>query len=703
MQLPPNLPKSLQFLDTFYEPASSAYQKACWLLSDFHALKWSYTFEFTQPMEIDWDVELEDGKSLTHESHSELWASFKYFLVASTHSHLGIDTEANANVTQYRRFCAATKVIDYLLINSSSLELAKYGLGVLTSSDLKSMLNNIASNSDTAESIYSWSDTLSHFCDQLIKSTPDEDLARTLEKIPELTNTDSEYLDGYNLELPPESLAAARAALYINNFYVRNAKWGFSPNSLKLSEILYRNTISGRHTSKPSIPVFTYRPDKVAFVREMPGARVTTIKHKKMMSSKVKELQSVIYNLGVLHELGLPAPAHSDLSKFLSSEIDLSEEGRFRTLPADIVFEAFANAIEYHIEHGEKIADAFCTVVEYCTENDLALTAISDSTLMTLVGKDMTDFGIKKLGLSSRSKSGLTYPATRDVKLDIREHFKLLRANTGLLEALTIYIGSVQLVVGALMARRQGELIDLHTSDCLDHTQRWLLFYNRKSSRSLFGLRQREARPIEPIAVQMINTLIKMQQRLLKAGYIDNMMGLFAVPALAGYGKMLPSTNNLFNRNLDLVCDYFQTSCNSQGERYYIRQHQLRRFFAMLFFHSCSFGGIDTLRWMLGHTDIMHIYRYITETVDGAVLRGAKAQHIAEQIHHDGIGAFEDLGALLKAKYGTQDFILSDAEELEEEIAALMKSGEVTVEPEFFTDQDGQHMKMLVKVTAKCT
>ncbi|OSN76533.1 hypothetical protein BV352_05434 [Pseudomonas syringae pv. actinidiae] len=39
--------------------------------------------------------------------------------------------------------------------------------------------------------------------------------------------------------------------------------------------------------------------------------------------------------------------------------------------------------------------------------------------------------------------------------------------------------------------------------------------------------------------------------------------------------------------------------------RYYIRPHQLRRFFAMVFFNSSGDDKIHAIAWMLGHTNVL--------------------------------------------------------------------------------------------------
>ncbi|TON99656.1 integrase, partial [Vibrio parahaemolyticus] len=91
-----------------------------------------------------------------------------------------------------------------------------------------------------------------------------------------------------------------------------------------------------------------------------------------------------------------------------------------------------------------------------------------------------------------------------------------------------------------------------------------------------------------------------------------------------------------YNAHLDNLCDYLETDLveyyNGEYRRNYVRQHQLRRFFAMAFFWSKGFDGMDALRWMLGHSDIEHLYHYISESETGAVLNGAKASVIVRGV-----------------------------------------------------------------------
>ena len=116
----------------------------------------------------------------------------------------------------------------------------------------------------------------------------------------------------------------------------------------------------------------------------------------------------------------------------------------------------------------------------------------------------------------------------------------------------------------------------------------------------------------------------------------------------------------------------------------------------MAFFWGNGFGSMDTLRWFLGHTDVQHLYHYITESTEGNVLKSVKAQYVYEDLDSQ-----EDLKDLLVKKYGTNNFSLIEREVLEDYIEDLIEEKTVEVEPEFFNDDNGQNYKILVKVKGK--
>jgi hypothetical protein len=217
-----------------------------------------------------------------------------------------------------------------------------------------------------------------------------------------------------------------------------------------------------------------------------------------------------------------------------------------------------------------------------------------------------------------------------------------------------------------------------------------------KSSRGLKGLRARNARPIDPLAAEMVQTLIDFQKELIEIGFIDHHLPLFSSPGVIGTSSLTPCDVYLYYKNIDLFCDYFEVERDGQGRRYYIRQHQLRRFFALVFLH-CGYGAnAGILQWMFGHTDPAHIWNYITEELPGKELRNTLAQAVSEQMTTGGTTHYTDVIDLIEGKFGTRNVSVMDPEKLAGYFDFLMESGQMTMEPIFLESDTGFRVEILV-------
>jgi len=687
----------LDFLEPFLIPLEESYRAAIWLLNDFDAEVWRYDFGYGEPFELDWRVPLADGTLLTDKVNAQLLVCLKYFLTACTRNSHGYQEETNNLKGQQRMsFIRACQIIDLLLINSKRYELITHGLAGLTEGNLIEILERIGSHPSTAESIYNWTVSLRTYCLNVLKEYSHSEITAVLDKIPEIQVITNEQTDDDELDLPTDIVPAIRACLYLKGYYRSHKDYGNAPNTVRLSEEIYTNCLWGKNQSKPTPAILAFNTDKSLFTREHPGVSVRTGLREKLRDQTYVAYRLTLYKIGILHEIGLPAPPLEALQAAEAFMPDLSTKGRFRTLPSQMVFKALEQGIDLYFDHGEKIINAFCRVALACRKRKISPSTLTNAQLQEIVGAEMREFGIKQYSLSIRSTANGDFQG--NVKGTREEYYPQLRNNAGLVETLCVYVGAVQLTVGLLMARRVSEIVELQADKCLDDSEQWLIFKAAKSTRHLFGIRQTQARPIEPVAVDMIKSLIRMQKILKRIGYISDFKKLFSTPNMTGAAALTESSSTSFNRNLDLFCDYFETPTNQAGERYYIRQHQLRRFFAMLFFYGSSFGRLDTLQWMLGHTDPAHVWNYITETLDGAVLAGVGAQFVAEQIHFEGTEDYADLAGLISERFGVHDFGLIDTALLEDHILDLMNEGLVEIEPEFLPDHTGKTFKVVARL-----
>ena len=243
------LPSELNFLDAFFVDPTKKLQRADWLKSNFHDKIWLYDFNHKTDKVLDWNIELEDGTLLTDWKNNDLLSGLKYMLTSSTEKIAGGGAESNSIRTQQVKFARAVHVVDYLLLHSADFELAKYGLAGLSTNNLKSILTTLTQHSDSSESVYGWRKRVSSYCLDLLKSTNKYLINQTLAAIPEMRLITPDQEDENELDVEFDLIPKFRAALYLKDYYRKGTESWHSPNSLMLSEHIYKRNFKRQFKS----------------------------------------------------------------------------------------------------------------------------------------------------------------------------------------------------------------------------------------------------------------------------------------------------------------------------------------------------------------------------------------------------------------------------------------------------------------------
>lgn len=337
----------------------------------------------------------------------------------------------------------------------------------------------------------------------------------------------------------------------------------------------------------------------------------------------------------------------------------------------------------------------------------------------------------------------------KDKYSDQSAYLLSLRANESLYEMYRITLGCFQVIVGSLTSKRQGEILDLDVGDCLEPMVDPNIPGNENIAYCMRYLaRKTGARGVKEIAligithniVKMIWDFIKFHNELAKMNLVSNQGQLLkkALHRNLAFSDLTPAS---YNDVIDTVCDYFETPTivlNGVPHRYYVRQHQLRRFCALAFYHADQHGRIEVIQHLLGHSDPEHAYHYISDTVPGAVLLEAKAQRITEEVLSgiNGIAGLNSVKAYLLETFQSSDILLkttkefnADYEELIaekifsasetadyftrqswifQEVAKMLDSKFIDLQPEFFTyfdpvDGEIKTFKLFIKLSENLT
>lgn len=685
-------PKGLEFLETYVSSRRKPLRAAPWLHSSYDDPVW--ITNSSHVLTFDWSIPLGTaGDLLTNERHQQLWTVFRSWLLLQT------DLAHNSGrilspISIYNRLRHTGVWIDYFLLHADRLSLPEHGLMALSENDFKAALAIVGSRACVLDSIYDWPNRLTRFLRGKIEHFSNEDLRSTLAAQP-LLELPSD-VDCPVTQLDACEIVKARAWLWANGYY------GASSSSE------YRYAVRKERLVREAVPAITrawgrFRaPVELALgpdhycLRERSRAPVVSSLADRMSVKRYEMYRGVLHSLGALQSRGCAVP------KVCGTQVDvhpdslkLKDNGRYRSLPFEIVLYGLRRAIEFALEHGDHLVTSFLSVAKLAANEGTSVAVLDQRhSIGHWLDPATVRMGVKSWSIEPTS-AGAGVITNAPKVLSRTEYYTALRHNEGLYECLRVLYGAIQMTIGLLVARRQGELIDLRAGTCLDKSRTRLVFHNRKSG--VIGIRAVETRPIPPLGVRLIGMLERLNEGMVNAGLIEKEGPIFAMPAWTGSSLMTSSSTYTFNAALDMFCDYVEIPCNADGERYYIRQHQLRRFFAMTFFWCSGLDHLDTLRWFLGHTDLAHVYNYITAQTPGDVLRGVKAEWAAEAASRHAPET-ASLVTFLLASYGTEQFLLLDQEALTSHIDDLLSEGKVNIEPEFL--DGGREYRILVKVTA---
>lgn len=684
----------LSFLERVFDARIESYKSSPFLHSSFEADFWRYDFgsvgKKSSPIEIDFNIRLLDSSLLTDSQNASLLNLFKYWLNCSIHPDSSTISASYSAATARHTITKNLQCIDYFLLNGTHFHVHRSGLSAVLTDDMRAFADRFFSEPNNAFSVYEWDTRLTKFCLDGVSNYGRQRLTDFIEANPNLEldalvtpEPDEDWFD-----IHPDLLPLVKAFFWLEGFYCSGRG---SPSSKKIAAKIYGEaTLWGAKSPKPMPNVLRMAEGRPR--REFPAAPVQNRWKGSMAPTNVQISKRVIRALDLLRDknfdqANLPLPTHEAVCAFSSFDVS-PVSNRFATVPSSVILEHIRNAIELHLELSQPILKSVESMLgalaSHTPDGQKRLPLKLSDYLSTDEFVKCLDSKVRDLGVI---RWGVPNPRS--------DFFQALRSNESLGYLVRIYFGAVALVLGAIMARRDGELKELEAGRCLDKTGSFLIFRKAKSSRGIYGLRDEVARPIDRLAADMVETLESIQNSLVKNGFIDVKQRLFDCISIFNPNILLSLDKYPHNyyQCVDLFCDYFESPCNAVGQRYYIRQHQLRRFFALSFFWGSGFGGMDTLRWFLGHSDPEHLYQYITESSPGKVLIHAKSQYLAETINDQA-----DLQSLIAQRYGAREFLILEADELEFYIAELLENGAVTLEPDFFEDNEGKKYKLVVSV-----
>lgn len=723
-----------------------------WLKSNFDDPTWVINFGGKDKV-IKWDsIILDDDLNLTSLKHQKLLNAFKYWITAIDIPHENGGQLIKSGTAQ-RKCSNIIILINAILLHSKELNLARFHLQNTTKNFWLNVFVNFANKGNVVEGLYEATQQTKLLIEKNIKDIQQSEVDAFVKMFPYLKTTLSNEDKWLNLTQSDRQRACFW--LYQEGYYYAKNQLDPQGYGQVLTDLLFEGRMLVEGTRFKLFPELSLRePLRASEFKAVENQDISEGMNIASIQSYLDSLRLIYTNLNRT-DASQPAIFSSPLSvRIIQDEITLKKGGRTRTLPPCFAFNLMRQCYEFTKENQDLILKSTLDVLkegaaksvrpnsnhlrprsrekEYIHEIHKDMPASErgywlESEGVCCVDSSLLDKGIKQVSI---------------IKNGAPNQFQRVRNNESLFDLYSVLQGAVQVLTGAIMARRQDEMISLKSHGNLipnidphleeNKGKEYSLNFKVKKS-GVGGKKSTNAtinRPIPTSIAKFVWQLEQFNLKISKAGLNKEALSLFN-NLNSSHCKLSKSNVGSFNTHLDTVCDYFETDLvrydNGEYRRNYVRQHQLRRFFAMCFFWSKGFDGMDSLRWMLGHTDMEHLYRYISESESGAVLNGAKASVILRGVidKKSELAKLENIdkveSAIAKrlglAEHGSISLsTVSEAVEdyddesyktvphisqikaeqaIENEIIQLLEDDIVTLEPEFFTikNEDGEDVR----------
>lgn len=722
-----------------------------WLKSDFEAPIWVVNFGGKDKF-IKWNsIILDDDLNLTSPKHQNLLNAFKYW-IAAIDSPQENGGKLIKTSTAQRKCSDVIVLINAILLHSKELNLSQYHLRNVNEDFWLNILVSIVNGNGVADGVYEVTKRTSSLIETIIKDIQQSEVDAFIDKFPYLkkTLTSEEKL----LDLTQSDRQKACFWLYHNrrDFYYDGSAFIPKGRNSTLASLLFgdKALIANIHLKK--FPELELRePVRITEFKAVENCNRHEGISENVIKDNISSINLIYTNLN-REDASQPTIFSSPLTvQRIKELVILKRIGRTRTLPPQFIFNLIRQCYDFTKEKQDLILNSTLVALKegitkstntgtnpirpnHSSKNfvpeihgDMPHTERGywfENEAIQCVDSSLLNKGVKQVAIF-RNRSP--------------HRFQRIRNNESLFELFNVLQGAVQTLTGAVMARRQDEMVLLKSHGNLvpnvnphlkenEDTEFSLMFRVKKSG--VGGKNSINATICRPIPTSIARFIWNLEQFNLKAkraGLNKGELSLFnnlnsshcALSKITGVG---------FNRHLDAACDYFETDLvkydNGEYRRIYIRQHQLRRFFVMCFFWSKGFDGIDSLQWMLGHTDMEHLYNYISEGESGAILNGAKASIILRGItdKESELAKIENIDKVESAiakrlglrehgsitlstvsesveDYDDESYLtvphinqLKAEQAIENEIIYLLESENITLEPEFFTieNEDGE-------------
>ncbi|XQE67362.1 hypothetical protein ACOAPY_01840 [Pseudomonas sp. P3C3] len=236
-------------------------------------------------------------------------------------------------------------------------------------------------------------------------------------------------------------------------------------------------------------------------------------------------------------------------------------------------------------------------------------------------------------------------------------------------------------LIGVLSSCRRSELVELESRASYSvHGKYFLSVLLRKTG--FDSIRASMQKPVPRLVDECLASLNALKEMLIKISpsndILFNSQAFFKVNVRGSFPFDVTDAYVVLKE----LSEYLGLTDNF-GMRWVVLPHQLRRYFAMTFFH---FGGLENslpaLSWFMGHEDIGETWRYIKEGLTGKEISASEAalatSAVCSDDQSDGV---KKLRSILVKHFGTDKINVMHEDELRDYLEMLSERGVYNATP----------------------
>ncbi|MEB0123965.1 hypothetical protein QN391_25265 [Pseudomonas sp. CCI1.2] len=314
----------------------------------------------------------------------------------------------------------------------------------------------------------------------------------------------------------------------------------------------------------------------------------------------------------------------------------LREAGHTPKIPLEIGINTLKNSIKWVMVYGEPIIDA----IVYFVERSAMI--VAEDTPVSHKHKDKDKVFIKAINEFKTTPYPSLPPEALGKILNIAKFnpkthlYCNEKDGVSFFHVMQCLIGACAITIAIMKPIRDTELAGLLRS-CLDPEPTdggaFLTHENNKSGS--MGLNDKIRRPIPFVSAHAIQLLQRLGTRLVKF-YGDtspHASELFYFPSTRALGK--PSGNRMRHRIdkcIKAFCDQINMPIDKYGRRWYVRIHELRKFFILSMHQHEQYYTDEALRYQAGHTNRDHLDDYLSGDIPRDEICHYEAECIDEKL-----------------------------------------------------------------------